>query len=72
MTAPAYPRSAPNLCIRCRKVFERGDRVQIVHIVSSVGKNPDNPMQMGAWLSAEFELAHVECADRGLEGVVIK
>lgn len=72
MSIPLYPRCSPDLCVRCRKKFMPGDRVNIVHIVSQTGKNPDNPAQMGAWLSSEFEMAHVECADTSLEGRLIR
>lgn len=68
MTAPLYPRCSPDLCIRCRKKMAPGDRVTIVHIVQAVVKNPDNPLQMGAMLSGEFEMAHVDCADSSLNG----
>lgn len=68
MSAPLYPRCSPDLCVRCRKKFGMGDRVALVHIVTAVGKNPDNPAQMGAWLSSEFEMAHIDCADAALNG----
>lgn len=72
MTAPLHPRCSPDLCIRCRKKFAPGDRVVIVHIVQTILKNPDNPLQMGAMLSGEFEMGHVECADTSLEGRLIR
>jgi len=66
-----HPRCSPDCCVRCRQRFLPADRVVVVHIVSKTGPAPDNHMQMGAWLSAEFELAHVECADPGLSGRVL-
>ena len=72
MTAPLFPRCSPDLCVRCRKKFQPGDRISIVNIVERTGAHPDNPMQMGAWLSSEFEMAHVECADVSLAGRVLR
>ena len=71
MTAPLFPRCTPDLCVRCRKKMTPGDRVTIVHIVTGIARNPDNPMQMGAYLSGEFEMAHLDCADVSLEGRVL-
>jgi len=45
--------------------------VFIVNIIDHTGTNPDNPMQMGAWLSGEFEIAHVVCTDTSLNGSII-
>lgn len=71
MTAPLYPRCSADLCVRCRKKLDPGDRVTIVHIVEKVMRNPTNPLQMGAMLSGEFEMSHVDCADTSLEGRLI-
>jgi hypothetical protein len=70
-TASVYPRCNGGTCIRCRKKFERGDRVQIVNIIEQVGPNPSNPREVGSWFSGEFEVSHVECADTTLDGTII-
>jgi len=57
-------------CTVCHKLFMPGDRVISVFIVQKVGRNMET-MDVGAWLGESFELAHVVCADPGLEGRVI-
>jgi hypothetical protein len=66
-----HPRGNGGTCIRCRKKFERGDRVQIVSIIEQVGPNPSNPREIGAWFSEEFEVSHADCADPTLNGTII-
>ena len=56
-----HPRGSTNLCIRCRKQFEPGDRVYPIYIVQKTGPNPDNLREQGAWLTGEFELSHADC-----------
>lgn len=59
-------------CAKCRKTFMPGDRVTVVYIVQHVGKNPESKRtDIGAFLSEDFELAHITCADPGLEGQII-
>lgn len=49
-----------------------GDRVTIVYIVQKVGKNPDSKrLDIGAYLSEDFELAHITCSDPGLEARIL-
>lgn len=71
MAQNVYPRGNGDTCIRCKRKFERGDRVQIVHIVMRTGPSLVNPREVGAWLSEEFELAHADCADTSLDGTII-
>lgn len=67
---PTHPRCASDTCVRCRKKFSTGDRSQIVMIVDKVGRNPKT-QEIGAFLSEQFELAHIDCADVGLSGRII-
>ena len=71
MPKTIYPRCSGDTCIRCRRKFERGDRVQIVNIIEKVGSHPVNPLEMGAWFAGEFEIQHALCADPGLDGTII-
>jgi len=66
-------RVGTHMCARCRRVFNPGDRVTTLYIVEKVGKgNSNNPMELGAWLSSDFELAHFDCNDASLSrGTVI-
>lgn len=66
-----YPRCNGDTCVKCRRKFQRGDRVVIVHIVENVGSNPSNPREVGAWLSGEFEMQHSICADPGLDSTLV-
>lgn len=72
MPAPLAPRSDTSICVSCRKKFNPGDRVQIVHIVVNTGRNPAHGNIPGAWLSEEFEIAHFTCADATLSSVIIR
>jgi hypothetical protein len=71
MSAPLHPRGNADTCIKCKRKFMPGDRVQMVFIVRQVGMNPHNPREMGAWLGDEFEMAHETCEDPQLEGTMI-
>jgi hypothetical protein len=71
MTAPLHPRGNADTCIKCKKKFEKGDRVQMAFIVIGTGKNPHNPQELGATLSEEFEMTHINCADRQLEALIM-
>ncbi|MBA2706811.1 MAG: hypothetical protein H0U59_03285 [Gemmatimonadaceae bacterium] len=42
----------------------------MVHIILKSGFNVQTT-ENGAWLAAEFELAHVMCENPGLEGQII-
>lgn len=68
--APIAQRVATSLCARCRKPFFPGDRVQVCYIVEKVGRNMETK-DVGAWLHESFELAHIDCADPGLDGKII-
>ena len=72
MTAPLHPRGNADTCIKCRKKFVAGDRVQIVHIVTGTGRNPRNPRELGAFLSDEFEMSHASCLDPQLSSEIIQ
>ena len=71
MTSPLHARGDANTCIKCRRKFIPGDRVQMVHIVVALGRNPRNPRELGAFLSEEFELAHACCVDPQLASEII-
>jgi hypothetical protein len=71
MSRVTHPRSDGSTCIKCRRKFERGDRVQVVNIIEKVGTNPSNPREVGSWFSGEFEVAHINCADTALESTII-
>lgn len=71
MSVTIYPRVNGDTCVLCRRKFARGDRVQIVNIIENVGTHPNNPREVGAWFSGEFELKHVNCADTGLDGAIL-
>jgi hypothetical protein len=45
--------------------------VLIVHIVEKVGTNPDNPNQVGSWLTGDFELVHLDCKNPTLDHMII-
>jgi hypothetical protein len=45
------------MCGKCRKKLQPGDRT---------GANPNNIVLLGAWLSEEFELTHIDCKDPDL------
>lgn len=68
--APPRQRVATTNCAKCRRPFMVGDRLVTVYIVSKVGRNPETK-DIGAWLLEDFELAHVTCADPGLDGSII-
>lgn len=71
MSAPVYPRCNGDTCIKCRRKFQRGERVLIVNIIEKTGKNPSNPLQVGSWLSGEFEIMHANCEDTALGSTII-
>jgi hypothetical protein len=69
MTASLHPRCSGNTCVRCRKLFNPGDRVAPVFLVTGVGRN-ELTREFGAFLSEEFEMAHIACHDPQLTGVI--
>lgn len=71
MSKTTFPRCNGDTCVRCRRKFERGDRVQVVNIIEKIGHNPSNPREVGAWFAGEFEVQHSNCADPGLDGTII-
>jgi len=70
-TPNVFPRCNGDTCIKCRRKFVRGDRVQIVNIIEKVGPSPSNPREVGSWFSGEFEIQHSNCADPSLDGTII-
>lgn len=68
---PLTPRVDTDTCVCCRKKLKPGDRVQIAQIVASIGRNQAAGGMMGAYISEEFELAHINCSDVSLSGRVI-
>lgn len=71
MAAPTEQRVSTAQCARCRKDFSPGDRVVQLLIVEKVAKNPMAAWERGAMLCPDFELAHLSCADPGLNGMVL-
>ncbi len=53
-------------CTRCRKRFQKGDRIAQAFIIDSVGVHPLNLAALGAFFSEEFELVHIDCRDPDL------
>lgn len=70
MPISLHPRCNTDTCIRCRKKLEPGDRVTPCMIVEQVGRN-QTTRELGAFLSSEFELSHIDCRDRALTGQLI-
>jgi hypothetical protein len=64
------PRTDASTCVVCRKKFTPGDRVTTCFIVEKIGRNPET-REFGAFLSENFEMAHINCADPALSGRVI-
>jgi hypothetical protein len=58
-------------CATCRKQFKPGDRVVTVFIVQNLGRNPAARAELGAFLGEDFELAHQDCRNPGLDGRLI-
>lgn len=61
MSAPTHPRFTTDRCAKCQKTFAPGDRVQVINIVVKAGRKSVH--ELGAWLSEEFELGHINCQD---------
>jgi hypothetical protein len=58
-------------CTRCRKKFNKGDRVCSAYIIDSVGVHPLNMAEIGAYFNEEFELVHIDCRDPDLSKGVL-
>ena len=58
-----HPHVDSDTCSKCRKKFQRGQRVVPVHIVADTGLNPQNLKDRGVELFSEFEFAHFDCRD---------
>lgn len=59
------PLTPENICRLCRRAFQRGDRVVIVHLVVGRGIDPETKREAAA-ISPNFEVAHFACGDRAL------
>lgn len=70
MGRTVYPRCGTTECVKCRRKFERGDRVLVVNIVEQLGTNPNNIREKGAWLTGDFELQHANCQDPTLDSTI--
>lgn len=68
MSAPLHARGDGATCVKCRRPFQKGDRLQPVYIVHGHGRDPKNPKQPGVLIGDEFEMAHVICEDPQLIG----
>ena len=51
-------------CTLCHKRFQPGDRVLTVNVIDKLGVNPNNMREEGAWFVGDFELTHLDCANR--------
>lgn len=71
MPHSTIPRGNTTTCVRCSRKFETGDRVIPIYIIEKIGPNPVNPREIGSWFSPEFEVAHMDCADPGINGTII-
>jgi hypothetical protein len=70
-TDHAKPRVSVETCARCRKKFERGNRVTYCLIFDRAGRDPKNIAAMGVHLIHEYELIHIDCRDPFLvKGIV--
>jgi len=58
------------MCAKCHSQFKPGDRVATAFIVQQIGRNPETK-ELGAMLGEDFELVHVSCIDKQLEGKII-
>lgn len=61
------PRGEPYKCVRCKKDFEREDRVFSMHIVLGTGFNAEAHGNVTA-CSSNYEMTHVDCRDPKLSG----
>lgn len=57
------PHTDDGACGKCRKKFDKGDRVTAAYIVDRVGCDPSNLSRKGVHLYEEFELVHIDCND---------
>jgi hypothetical protein len=64
-------RGTGDTCMKCRRKFQPGDRMQPAYIVTGHGRDPANPRQPGLLIGPEFEMVHVVCEDPQLAGQVI-
>ena len=64
------PRGEPYKCVRCKKDFEREDRVFSMHIVLGTGFNPEAGTNVTA-CSGNYEMTHCDCNDPKLSGGII-
>lgn len=71
MSVSTKQRTSTAECAKCHKPLKAGDRIIQVLIVEKVGKNPRADWETGAFLSPDFELAHVVCPDPGLIGKIL-
>lgn len=65
-----HPRTDGSTCVRCRKLFKPGDRAMPCMIVLSVGRNPQT-RELGANISSEFEMTHIDCHDPQLTAAIL-
>lgn len=61
-----HPHVSSEICGKCRKAFQRGDRIVTAFIFDRRGLNPLNLGNSGVLLHEEFELVHVDCRDPSL------
>lgn len=62
-------RVADNVCARCRKPIQPGNRVQAAYICTNPNaRNPSKITERGLELGTDCEFVHVSCEDPFLEG----
>jgi hypothetical protein len=67
---PINPRVSPNICVRCRKQFQREDRLTLVYICVGVGWDSAVNSRCAA-ASPTYEMAHIDCNDPCLKGLIL-
>ena len=67
---PVDIKTWPSHCVQCKKEFQREDRVTTVFIIAGVGWDSETNKKLPA-AGAEYEMAHLNCADPKMNGGVI-
>lgn len=60
------PRGDDAHCIKCKKLFLRGDRLTLVYTVQAVGKDPETGAE-AAKVTGSYEPKHEDCNDPKLD-----
>ncbi len=69
LNAILQKRVPDNICAKCRKPLQPGDRIQHAFIlVNPRAYNPEKVTERGLELGTDTEFCHVECTDPQLDG----